>query len=256
MFALIESKHRSLGAMLLTFSNFWRVNVRNRLVCVAAMAAVVFSAAAVFAADYSFEVIVPPNGPDGFFGLGATVSQEPTIGVTDLENSLKYEVGTGGFVGARTESVIPPTLGNPPGVVAVMFDITIPQTYTDTFANMGVTVFGHALNPGGPGTFGNQVQFANEYPMAGKAPGTYLNQMITLDLSVGPYRPGESFNQIFGPVDPNDLTVASAFQFYINKNVLTPITVYIDNVRFVIPEPASLTLLCLAVPALIFRRRR
>ena len=128
---------------------------------------------------------------------------------------MKYEVGSGGFVRAQRTEIAAPNLNNPPGVVAVMFDITIPQTYSDTFANMGVTVLGHALNPGGPGTFGNQVQFANEYPMAGKAPGTYLDQVITLDLSVGPYRPGESFfNQIFGPVDPNDLTVSSAFQSF------------------------------------------
>jgi hypothetical protein len=120
---------------------------------------------------------------------------------------------------------------------------------------MGVTVFGHALNPGGPGTFGNQVQFQGEYAMAGKAPGTYLNQVINLGVSVGPYRPGETFNDIFGPVDPNDLTVASAFQFYINKNVLTPITVYIDNVRFV-PEPATSGLFGLATVAMAAARRR
>jgi hypothetical protein len=232
--------------------------MRNRLVCFATIVAIVFSAAAVFAADYSFEVVVPgggPPGPDGFFGLGATVTQD-TIGATDLLHSMKYDVGVGGFVGARTE-IVPPTLNNPPGVTAVMFDLTITQAYADTFANMGVTVFGHALNPGGPGTFGNQVQFLNEYPIAGKAPGTYLNQMIQLDTSVGPYRPGESFNQIFGPVDPNDLTVASAFQFYINKNVLTPITVYIDNVRFV-PEPATAGLIVMGavVVGAIGRRRR
>ena len=230
--------------------------MRSRLVCFATIVAIVFSAAAVFAADYSFEVIVPgggPPGPDGFFGLGATVSQD-VIGATDLLHSMKYDVGVGGFVGARTE-IVPPTLNNPPGVTDVMFDITIPQTYADTFANMGVTVFGHALNPGGPGTFGNQVQFLNEYALAGKQ-GTLLNQLLTLGPSVGPYRPGETFNQIFGPVDPNDLTVASAFQFYINKTVLTPITIYIDNVRFV-PEPATFALVCMGavVGAFGWRRR-
>ena len=217
------------------------------------LAAPASHAAAVLA--YSFETIAPSGGPDGFFGLGATVSQS-TTGATDLTHSMQYEVGVGGFVGARTE-IVPATLNNPPGVTAVIFDLTIPQTYTDTFANMGVTVFGHALNPGGPGTFGNQVQFLDELPMAGLAPGTHLNQRIDLDTSVGPYRPGESFNQIFGPVDPNDLTVASAFQFYINKNVLTPITVYVDNVRFeVVPEPGSLLGLASAGGLLLLRRRR
>src|SRR5688572_28633831 len=103
--------------------------MRNRCVCVATMLAIVFCGAPVFAADYSFEVIVPsggPPGPDGFFGLGATVSQD-VIGATDLLHSMKYDVGVGGFVGARTE-IVPPTLNNPPGVTAVMFDITIPQT--------------------------------------------------------------------------------------------------------------------------------
>ena len=228
--------------------------MRKALVCAVSVIATLGWVSQVGAQPaYSFETIVPPNGPDGFFGLGATVAQD-TIGATHGTHSMKYEVGVGGFVGARTE-IVPATLNNPPGVTAVMFDITIPQTYTDTFANMGVTVFGHALNPGGPGTFGNQVQFQNEYPIAGKAPGTYLNQTISLATSVGPYRPGESFNDIFGPVDPNDLTVASAFQFYVNKNALTPVTLYIDNVRFV-PEPAAMGILATAAAVLACRRRR
>jgi hypothetical protein len=37
---------------------------------------------------------------------------------------MKYEVGTGGFVGARTETVIPATLNDPPGVEFVLFDLT------------------------------------------------------------------------------------------------------------------------------------
>ena len=204
---------------------------------------------------YSFEA-----GLDGFFGLGATVSVEPTIGVTDGSNSLKYEIGVGGFVGARTETVIPGALNDPPGVVRILFDVTITDTYTDTFANLGVTVFGHALNAPGGATFGNQVQFADQYALAGLAPGTYLDQEILLDLSVGPYRPGESFNDIFGP-GPNDLTVASAFQFFVNKNVLSPLTIYIDNVRLddgrQVPEPASLTVFGLGAAMLaLFRRRQ
>ena len=202
---------------------------------------------------YSFETIVPPNGPDGFFGLGATVSQEPTIGVTHLENSLKYQIGVGGFVGART-AVVPPTLNNPPGVTHNLLDLTLPQAYTGTFAGLGVTIFGHALNPGGPGTFGNQVQFADEVNLASLGAGTHLDQRIDLDMSVGPYRPGESFNAIFG-TDPNDLSIASEFQFYVNKNALTPLTLYIDNVRFV-PEPSASALLLAASAGATLARRR
>jgi len=231
--------------------------MRSCLLCVATLVAASW-AGAVHAQlpVYSFETPLPA-GPDGFFGLGATVTQEPVIGVTHLENSLKYAVGVGGFVGARTETVIPPTLNDPPGVVAVLFDLTLADAYTDTFADLGVTVFGHALNAPGGAQFGHQVQFADQYQMAGLAPGTYLDQRIDLDLSVGPYRAGESFNDIFGP-GPTDLTVASAFQFFINKNVLTPVTVYIDNVRLVVPEPATCSLLGLGAVVLgaIDRRRR
>lgn len=234
--------------------------MRNRLVCVAAMAAMmVFAGAAQAVPDYSFEVIAAsganPPGPDGFFGLGATVSQEPTIGVTHLENSLKYDVGVGGFVGARTEIVDPLSLNDPPGVKYVLFDLTLPEAYLDTFANMGITVFGHALNADGGPQFGHQVQFADELAMAPLGAGTHLNQRIDLDFSLGPYRVGESFNDIFGPA-ANDLTVPSAFQFYINKNVTTPITVYIDNVRFKIPEPTTFGLWGVGAVVLGAVRRR
>jgi hypothetical protein len=224
--------------------------------CLAAVAAAALVNQAVMygqAPAYSFETPLAA-GPDGFFGVGATVTQEPTIGVTHLENSLKYEVGGGGFVGARTETLIPPTLNDPPGVSHVLFDLTIVDPYTDTFADLGVTVFGHALNAAVP-SFGNQVQFADTLSMAGLAAGTHLNQRIDLDSSVGSYRPGESFNDIFGP-NPDDLTVASAFQFFISKNAQTPITIYIDNVRFIVPEPGSMLLaVCGLAGAAMVRRR-
>ena len=200
---------------------------------------------------YSFEAATPA-GPDGFFGLGATVTQD-TIGATHLTHSMKYAVGTGGFVGARTETVVPPGLNDPPGVVAVLFDLTLTTPYTDTFADIGVTVFGHALNAPGGAQFGHQVQFMDTVAIAGLSAGTHTDLRIDLDTSVGPYRPGESFNAIFGP-GPTDLTVSSAFQLFINKNALTPVTVYIDNVRLVVPEPASAGLLALGA-ALLGRAR-
>jgi len=234
--------------------------MRNGLVCIVAAYAVMCSASASRALEtlaYTYEALVPPsNGPDGFFGLGATVTQD-TIGATHLLHSMKYDVGVGGFVGARTETVIPPQLNDPPGVDYVLFDMFVPSAYTGTFADIGVTVFGHQLNAS-PQVFGQQVQFADTEPIAGKAPGQYLNLRIDLNQSVGPYRPGESFNQIFGP-NPNDLTVASAFQFFISKNVINPVTVYIDNVRLGsnVPEPTTFALFGLAsiVLSMCVRRR-
>ena len=228
--------------------------MRKHLVCIATAAAILLSAGAVEAQPpvYSFEV---NNlfGPDGFFGVGAgaTVTQEPTIGVTHLENSLKY-VTTGGFVGARTESVIPPTLNDPPGVIAVLFDLTLTEALAPGFADLGVTVFGHALNAPGGAQFGHTVQFADTEPIGGKAPGTYPVQ-INLNQSAGPYRPGESFNAIFGP-GPTDLTQASGFQFFISSNVGA--TVYIDNVRLMVPEPATFALLGLGAVLVCSNRHR
>ena len=188
---------------------------------------------------YSFESIVAPNGPDGFFGLGAAVAQS-TIGVTDGEFSLEYRVGVGGFVGARTESVIPAALNNPPGVKSILFDMTILDAYPDTFADVGITIFGHQLNAN-PQTFGNQVQFPGTISIPGLGVGTHTDLEIVLDNAQGPFGIGKSFNEIFGPGE-DQLTASSAFQFYINKNAATPVTVYIDNVRTVVPEPASVIL--------------
>lgn len=231
--------------------------MRNGYVCIAAMVAILVYACAAQAQPpvYSFED-VDASGPDGFFGLGATVTQD-TIGATHETHSMKYDVGVGGFVGARTETVIPASLNDPPGVAYVLFDATLPEAYPDTFANVGVTVFGHALNAPGGAEFGHQVQFLDEAELAPLGAGTHRDLRIDLDFSLGPYRVGESFNDIFGP-GPTDLTVASAFQLYINKNVVTPITVYIDNVRLIVPEPATCGLLSLGAVALGFigRRRR
>jgi hypothetical protein len=123
---------------------------------------------------YSFETAL-----DGFFGLGATVSAEPSIGVTDGATSLKYEVGSGAFVGARTETVIPTGLNNPPGVRSVQFDMAIVELPVGlTFADIGVTVFGHDVDGG---VFGVQSQFTDTVSITGLGVGQHKDLLIDLD---------------------------------------------------------------------------
>lgn len=184
---------------------------------------------------YSFET-GDATSPDGFFGLGAAVAQS-TTGVTEGQFSLEYRVGVGGFVGAHTETVIPPALNNPPGVQSILFDMTITEPYGGTFADIGITVFGHLLNSD-PQDFGKQVQFPGTVSIAALGVGTHKDLEIVLDNAQGPFGVGKSFNEIFGP-GADQLTQASAFQFYISKNAANPVTVYIDNVRTVVPEPTT-----------------
>jgi hypothetical protein len=238
--------------------------MRNWFVCTATAVAILVSAGAVRAETlaYGFEDLVPdghgnPLAPDGFFGLGATVSQD-VIGATQLPHSMKYDVGAAGFVGARTESVVPAALNNPPGVDYVLFDMFIPAPYAGSFADIGVTVFGHALNAVGGPQFGLQAQFGPTQSIAALGPGQHNDLRIDLTGAQNPvdFQNGESFNQIFGP-GANQLTVSSAFQFFISKNAGVPVTVYIDNVRLgSVPEPTTLGLVSLGLVALGLVRRR
>lgn len=205
---------------------------RVSLLGVAALAAILCIGRTANASPaYSFENMVS-GGPDGFFGLGATVSQD-TIGVTDGRFSLKYAAGAGGFVGARTEAVIPAGLNNPPGVKSILFDMAIVEIPVGlTFADMGVTVFGHDIDGG---VFGVQYQFTDTVSIVGLGVGQHQDLVIDLDSE---FFTGQSFDELFGD-DVSDLDVASAFQFYMSKNAGMPATVYIDNVRLVIPEPTT-----------------
>ena len=222
----------------------------RKRVCLLASAAYVatlcIGSSASAAPAYSFE-----TGLDGFFGLGAAASAETSIGVTDGTTSLKYLAGGGGFVGVRTETVIPAGLNNPPGVQSVQFDMTIVEIPVAlTFAEIGVTVFGHDVDGG---TFGIQNQFTDTISIVGLGVGQHHDLVVDLDSE---FFTAQSFNQIFGD-DINDLDVASAFQFYISKTSGVPVTVYIDNVRLLVPEPATGLMFGFAASlvGLVIRRR-
>ena len=202
---------------------------------------------------YSFEVVMPgggPDGPDGFFGLGASVGQESSLGVTHLEHSLRYEAGVGGFVGVRTENV-PAALNNPPGVEYVLFDLYVPEIPVGrlTFADIGVTIFGHDLDNG---IFGVQSLFTDSVSITPLGVGQHNDLRIYLDSE---FFTGESFNDIFGD-DPGDLDIASAFQFHLSKDAGVPVTFFIDNVRFGVPAPGAGALFGLGAMGMGVRRRR
>jgi hypothetical protein len=201
----------------------------------------IFSNTNVLRADtlvYSFET--PAVNPDGFGpnGGGISVTQD-TFGATNSTHSMKTSIVSGAtFVGDLTANV-PAAIGDPPGVDYVLFDLTLDELFTGTFADMGVTIFG-ASQPGPGQQFGLQAQFANAFHIAGKSPGTYLNVPIALNSATHPltFASGQSFNQIFGTVGsgPNDI-IPKGFQFFFNKSNDAPLTAYIDNVRVGVGTP-------------------
>jgi len=126
------------------------------------------------------------------------------------------------------------------------------------FALVGVTVFG-ATQPGPGQQFGLQAQFADFEHIGGKTAGTYNDVRIDLDSATPPptFAANQSFNDIFGPNPgaPDDI-IPTGFQFFFNQTGDAPVTVYIDNVRTVVPEPATAALLCCGIAAVGLLRRR
>jgi hypothetical protein len=223
--------------------------MRSCLMCLAAMVAMLCSSSSVEAAlAYSFEPDLEGFGPNGG---GISVTQD-TIGATEGSNSMKVDIVAGPtFVGALTSNVTAP-IGDPPGVESILFDMTIDtgDEYTGGFAVVGVTIFG-ASQPDYPGgqLFGIQAQFADFEHIDGKAAGTYTDVQIDLSSATHPltFALGQSFNEIFGTVGsgPNDV-IPTGFQLFFNQSGApdaAPVTVYIDNIRTVVPEPTSIVLI-------------
>lgn len=247
---------------MINFTKLGRFNMRKAFVAVAMVAALSLAATAKAQLAYSFES--PAVNPDGFGpnGGGVTVTQD-TIGATNGTHSMKVSVVQGAtFVGALTGNVSP-LIGDPPGVIAISADVTIGpnDAFTGAFDLIGVTIFG-ASQPDYPGgqQFGLQAQFADFKHLDGKGPGTYT-LTFALDSATHPltFATGQSFNQIFGTVGsgPNDV-IPTGVQFFINKSNDAATTVYIDNVRVIVPEPASMGLFGMGAVVFGFvgRRRR
>ncbi len=229
--------------------------MRKMLAVAAVMTALILNGAAYAAVAYDFEGGLDGFGPNGgFFPITSD-----TIGATSGTGSMKVAVPAGAFfVGALTGNVAAP-INDPPGVKSVVFDLTVTDQFAGGFADIGVTIFG-ASQPDYPGgqLFGLQAQFSDFVSLGGRAPGTYE---ITLDLDSAThpitFAGGQSFNDIFGGfgTGTNDL-IPTGFQFFVSKSTDAPATFYIDNVRTVVPEPASLGLLAFGLMGGLRMRRR
>lgn len=194
---------------------------------------------------YDMEGTPPPSG---FAANGIVTISQSTIGVTQGLNSMRVETGAG-FVGAITD-IVPAALNNPPGVQSILLDLTINEgeQFTGGFADMGVTVFGCK-----DAACGLSAQFADFESIGALTPGTYHDLKFDLAVSIGPSFPGKSFNQIMAD---GDLDAVTHFQLYFNQNFDVPMIAYIDNIRTVVPEPASMLLFAsVAAVGIVVRRR-
>jgi hypothetical protein len=180
---------------------------------------------------YTFEGETDGFGPNG---LDVDVTSD-TIGATQGTGSLKLDIGKDAtFVGALT-TLLPPEIGDPPGLDFVVFDVTIPTAFPEAgFVNAGITVFGYTQPDYPTGQqFGLQAQFIlNEFALGDLAPGTY---QVRMNLTGGIHpltNQITTFDNIFGTVGSgvNDL-IPSGFEIYINKSTQAPWVGYIDNIR-------------------------
>ena len=196
---------------------------------------------------YSFESGTEGFAPNG----GAFTVEQDTIGATEGSSSLKVAIPglAPGFVGALTP-MLPPAIGDPPGMDHVLYDVTITEEFSPPlpdppgFAVIGLTIFG-VTQPDFPGgQVGKQVQWQDqEFHIDGLEVGTYRDVPIILTPQFHPITfELATFNEIFGTVGsgPNDI-IPTGFQLYFNKTVNAdyPLTVYIDNIRVGTSSPGD-----------------
>jgi hypothetical protein len=140
------------------------------------------------------------------------------------------------YAGALAGNLDPNIIGDPPGVVSLTFDLTIPTQFPlESYVDIFVVFFG--IDQDG---IAQEVSFqgdvTNRVGIGDFAPGTYPIRMEFNEafhpIDFENFEP-RSFNEIFGvqgsgPID----IIPTGFQITINKSTTAPWVGYIDNVRF------------------------
>ncbi len=199
---------------------------------------------------YSFETGDTPNGKDGFVNNGLLPSQT-TTGATAGSDALQLSTAAGGYEGSYTQGDLPSVLDNP-NLVGFLVDVTTDPNFTTNGGTYSLLGMGYYVENPGEGEYGDQfitpeADWANiDLPSA-----TYTNIFIPLD---GGINPDTGLPDTWSDM-VSEGWLCSGFNI-INQNNGAPTTFQVDNIRAVVPEPASLSLIGLSGGLLLVRRRR
>lgn len=186
---------------------------------------------------YSFE-----DGLQDFNANGAHITPltQDTIGATHGAHSMRMELlQDATYAGALAGNLDPSIIGDPPGVVSVAFDLTIPDQFpAGGYVDVFIVFFGLQVGTQSPAhEVSFQFDVTNRRGVGDLAPGTYP---LTLEFNEA-YHPLDfvnfdprPFNDIFGVAgsgNPIDL-IPVGFQITVNKTTDAPWVGYIDNIRF------------------------
>lgn len=203
---------------------------------------------------YSFETGDSPNGKDGFVNNGLAPSQT-TTGATVGSDALQLSTAVGGYEGSYTQGDLPSVL-NSPNLVGFLVDVTADPNFTANGGTSSLLGMGFFVFNAGEGEYGDQyISPEADWANIDLPAGTYTNLFIPLAGN----NPDTGLPDSWSDMVSEGWAVGGfniANQSNVNPTTGAPTTFEVDNIRAVVPEPASLSLIGLSGGLLLVRRRR